>query len=225
MFGRYRTQHEPEVRRTVRLVIDSLEGRIDDRDLRARLIERDRRLKLEVESSHPLGYVAGTLASVFPEAKFIITVREPLRWLRSRLNFHYQVHPRAWTEYRDYFWLQRHESYASEERVLEEYDLCSLDTYLSQYADHYERVFTEVPAERRILVRTAEINQAAPEIAGFLGVDAAKLVRAHSNRSDDKITPLDHIDDGYVRSRILQHCGDLLEQVFPERIPYYTGLA
>jgi hypothetical protein len=225
VFSMYRTQHEPEVRRTNSLVIDYLEGRLGDGELRDRLIERDRRLNLELESAHPLGYLAEALVEIFPAATFIVTVREPLDWLHSRLNFHHKVHPRAWAEYRKYFWIRRHTGYAPEERILERYDLCSLDTYLSQYADHYERVLSAVPEERRLVVRTSRINDDIQTIAAFIGASPGNVAEAHSNRSDDKIKPLDEIDDRFVRERILHHCGSLIERFFPERLSFYQELS
>jgi hypothetical protein len=218
----YRAQHEPETQQTNRLIIHYLEGEISKKDLQASLVKRDRRLRLEMESAHPLGYASGVLADTFPDALFIVTLREPLSWLRSRLNFHYKNNPPAWVEYRNYFWVQRHKGFAPEELPLQNYGLCSLDTYLSQYADHYARVLTEVPEERRMLLRTSEINDRLPDIAKFLGVNPDKLLTSHSKRSDNKIRPLDEIDNAFVKERIMYHCGDLISQFFPEKLEFYT---
>ncbi|CAN5553521.1 hypothetical protein BH23BAC1_BH23BAC1_48150 [soil metagenome] len=219
----YRARHEQEVEKTNRLVIDLLEGKIDNDKLSQFLKERDRRLNLEMESSHPLGYLSNYLATLFPNSLFIITVREPLSWLKSRLNFHYKVHPKAWNEYRDYFWTQRNGSYNPEEKLLENYGLCSLDVYLSQYADHYRRVLEGVPEERRLIVRTSEIIEKIPDMAKFLGANPKKIVGAHMKRSENKITPLDEIDENYVKGRIFYHCESLINQFFPEKLLLYKN--
>jgi Sulfotransferase domain len=209
-FGsRYRAAHEPEVLATNALVIDFLEGRTAQHDLVARLRERDKRLDLELESAHPLAYLSGVLADTFPDAKFLITVREPQAWLRSRLQYHYTNNPPDWAAYRDYFWRRHHVGYPREESVLEQYGLYSLDTYLRQYADHYRRVLRDVPENRRLVIATAEIDGSLPRIAGFLDIPASKLAIKRKKRSKSAVQPIDAID--YVRSRIDWHCKELME--------------
>ncbi|RZM76531.1 sulfotransferase [Leptolyngbya iicbica] len=217
----YRSGHEPETKKTNRLIIDYLEGEVSVDTLKQKLRERDERLRLEVESAHPLGYVSGVLAEIFPHALFIVTLREPLSWLRSRLNYHYSANPSAWEEYRDYFWTQRHQKYEPEEIALQKWNLCSLDTYLSQYADHYNRVLSQVPESRRLLVLTSDINLRLPEIANFVGANPRKLLIAHSKRSDNKIDPLDSINKQFVDERIMHHCGDLISNFFPDKLRDY----
>jgi hypothetical protein len=79
----YRAAHEPEcglVTQAVAKILgepiaapDSLDKRAEHPDIAAWLRARDRRLNLEVEASHPLGYMAPWLAEVFPDAGFLIT--------------------------------------------------------------------------------------------------------------------------------------------------------
>ena len=54
----YRAKHEPEARQTNRLVINYLEGEISKKELQASLVKRDQKLRLEMESAHPLGYLS-----------------------------------------------------------------------------------------------------------------------------------------------------------------------
>lgn len=210
----YRVAHEPETEQTNRLIIHYLENKITKKSLIQELKKRDRRLNLEMESAHPLGYVAGDLAEIFPKALFIITIREPLSWLKSRLNYHHKRHPPAWEEYRDYFWIQKNTEYAPEEQILKEYNLCSLDTYLQQYADHYRRVLAEVPEDRRMIIKTSDINQSLPLIAEFLGQSSINLEPKHSNREENKIQPLEAIDAQFVQEKIDFHCHDLITRFF-----------
>jgi hypothetical protein len=222
-FPFYRSQHEAEVEETNRLVISYLEGRLNAVQVKNQIVLRDQRLSLELESSHPLGYLCDVLASTFSEAKFIVTLREPLDWLHSRLNFHHRVDPPAWREYRSYFWIRNHHGYAPQEKELEKYGLCGLDTYLAQYADHYARVLTSVPKDRRIVVKTSELHERLWEIAEFTGASPSRVRFEHRNESSSKIRPLDSIDPEYVRARILSHCESLIRDFFPERLDFYLG--
>ena len=214
----FRSDHEPEYERIIRLVIDHLEGRCELSSIKTQLVERDKRLWLEMESCHLLGYVAEVLRDAFPASLFIVTIRDPLSWLRSRLNYHYAVNTEGtpWQEYRDYFWYRRHEGYPSEESILAEYDLCSLDTYLNQYADHYKRVFSAIPPERCLVIRTKEISDNIERIGNFLAVESSRLSVSHRNRRTDKIEPLSEIDSRYVRELVVRHCSELIDQYFPD---------
>ncbi|MEM1127728.1 MAG: sulfotransferase [Bacteroidota bacterium] len=217
-----RAQHEPEPQRTNRLVLAYVQGQLDREAAKAYLIRRDRRLRLEMESAHPLGYMAGLLAEAFPEARFVVTIREPLAWLRSRLNYHHEADPPAWREYRAYFLEDGEQGRPPEEAPLAPYGLSSLDTYLSQYADHYQRVFAEVPPARRLLVKTAALSDRLSDIARFIGAEAEPLERAHSKRTTKPITPLDEMDPGYVRAKIWRHCEALIRAHFPDRVGVYA---
>ncbi len=217
----YRTAHEAKTQKTNQLIIDWLEKKIDKAELQRRLIERDRQLKLELESAHPLGYISDILVETFPNAKFIITIREPHSWLKSRLNFHYKTDPPAWRLYRDYFWKQRHRGYANEEQILMKFNLFSLDTYLSQYADHYNRVLNQIPKERFLLIKTSELNSSLLTISQFLGIKENKIRIAHSKQSLEKIEPLEQIEPEFVKAKIWYHCHEIITQYFPEKIVSY----
>jgi hypothetical protein len=217
----YRVAHEPQVRKTTQLVIDWLEGRIQRDELQQKLLARDRQLKLELESAHPLGYISGVLADTFPRAKFIVTLREPYSWLESRLNYHHQVSPPAWENYRNYFWIQRNTEYLRQEEILDQLGLCSLDTYLNQYADHYQRVLSEIPKERFLLIKTSEINNSIPFLADYLGVNPQKIRTSHSKQSSNKIQPLKKMEQEFVRSKIWEHCQEIIVNYFPDQINHY----
>lgn len=217
----YRTQHEPEARRTNRLAIDYLEGRVSEFEIRRRLFSRDQRFYLEMEASHPLCYLSGLLVDLFPEAKFIATVREPLDWLRSRLNFHYKVDPPAWREYRSYFWTSRQREYREEECVLRDYGLCSLEVYLLQYADHYRRLKKVMSDDRLMVIRTDDISNMNNQISSFLSIDPSSLSIHHENKSEYVISALDELDMDYVVSQISSYCADLIKSYFPERVKFY----
>ena len=218
----YRAEHEPETEPTNQFVIDYLERKIDSNKGEKFLRERDRRLNLELESAHPLGYASDILAGFFPEAKFIITIREPYSWLESRLNYHFQKDPPAWRSYRQYFWTDRQQNYNDEESFLAKCELCSLDVYLAQYADHYRRVLSSVPENRRLLVKTHELEASVPVIAEFAGIPQDTLQIAHSKRSEGKIQPLKAINPGYTRETIWRHCEKIIRTFFPDTVQKYA---
>lgn len=216
----YKSAHEPETEKTNQIVINWLDGEIGKSELKRILIKRDRRLNLELESAHPVGYISHILAEVFPASKFIITIREPYSWLKSRLNFHHKFHPSAWESYRDYFWLKRNSEYAPEEIFLKEIGLCSLDTYLQQYSDHYSRVLS-LPSHRCLIVKTSDINSSASLLSKFLNINKNSIDVCHSNQTVDKIEPLKEMNSDFVKSKIWQHCNEIITNFFPDSISTY----
>ena len=217
----FRSAHEQDIQEFNHKLINYLEGKIDLANMTQYILERDRLLNLDVESSHPMAYISDILTKCFPDAKFIITIREPYSWLQSRLNYHNRVDPPEWREYRHYFWIRHQHEYSEEEEELEKYGLCSLDVYLSQYADHYHRILRSIPEERRLIVKTNELASLVSNIAKFAGVDFKLLHPSHSNRENDKILPLEKMNANYVRSKIWAHCESLIKDYFPESISDY----
>lgn len=217
----YRSAHEPD---TVALT-EAVAEIIDDRpaincsgeesgakeaftsfDAPAWLQARDRRLNLEVEASHPLGYMAPWLPEVFPEARFVITIREPLRWLKSRLNFHYYKSPPEWQKYRDLIWSRWHKGYHSEEKMLEEMGLYSVDAYLAQYAEQYHLLLRHLPEDRRLVVRTEELDASVERIGAFLGINTGTITRQHANAFSHEESVIDRLPESFVARRIEANC-------------------
>ncbi len=215
------TCHEPDIESTNHHVINYLEGRISARAIRDYIVARDKRFKLEMESTHSLIYISRELAELFPSAKFVVTVREPLSWIRSRINFHFKKHPEEWEEYRQYFWMDRTKVYAKEESSLEEHGLASLDVYLKQYAEHYQLALANLPEDRRLFVTTDHISDETSKIADFLKIKSSLIKVAHSNAEPDKAAFIDEIDRDFLLRKVWKHCEPTIRHFFSERIPFY----
>jgi hypothetical protein len=215
------SQHEANIEDTNHNIINYLENKITQEQMLGYLKKRDQQLQLEMESTHSLIYVANELSSLFPQAKYIVTVREPMDWIRSRINFHFKKHPPEWEEYRQYFWMDKTESYSEEEKILQENDLASLDAYLGQYAQHYALVEKNIPQDRKLTIRMDKISEKTREIADFLNVSAQKIIPEHSNSQPNKAAFIDNLDQQFVIQRIWHHCQGLIEEFFPEQVPYY----
>jgi hypothetical protein len=207
----YRSRHEPEPEHTIKTVLKYLKGRCSRSDVKTAMRERDRRLWLELESFHILAYVSDVIHEIFPNALFLVTVRDPLNWLDSRLNYHYKLKRdgTAWEKYRDYFWFRNHNEYPTEEKILKKYDLCQIDAYLEKYSDHYRRVFSSISDDRRIIIKTEDIDNKTSEISDFLGVTDKSINTSHKNKQSDKISFISQIDDGYLRRRIHDKCSKI----------------
>ena len=117
--------------------------------------------------------------------------------------------------------MDKTEGYTSEETLLEENDLASLDAYLSQYAEHYRLVEKNIPQDRMLIIRMDEISHKNTEIAQFLGIKASKIIPEHSNSQPNKAAFIDQLDQYFVTQKIWRHCQGLIEKFYPEQIPHY----
>jgi hypothetical protein len=214
----YRSGHEVNAG-LLDAICGRLDASLDDRAVERILQRRDGRLLLEMDSANPLVFVIEDLVRLFPEARFILTIRHVLPWLESRVDNH-----RYWGPTRTQ-WLPTWEArygraagHPPEEQVLAEHGLFTLDGYLAGWTAHYRRVLAGVPSDRRLVVRTHEIARSLVEIANFLGIEASTLDagRTHEGRSHVRYRMLERIDPGYLRAKIRQHCAELMARFFPE---------
>lgn len=211
----YRSNHEPEADQLLSFICDLWDGTVHGtHPLRQFLLARDRRLGLEVEASNPLGMVVAELQELFPEACFLLTVRDPRSWLQSQINHQLGRRPPTtnWRRWRDLRFGAGGRSHCAHERPLAERGLYTLDGYLSHWAHHHTLVLDAVPSCRRLVIRTHEIGEKLPEIAAFAGVPASTLDAsgAHSFSSSNTFGVLEQLDPVLVEEKIQQHCMKVL---------------
>lgn len=214
----YGARHEPDIRNTNHEIIQYLEGNRSASDMRDYLKRRDEALSLELESTHSMAYVAEELVTLFPNAKFIVTVRDPYKWIRSRINFHHRVKPPEWEEYRQYFWMSKAGSYPEQEALLKERDLAPLDVYLQQYQEHYDLLDKHLPKDRCLYLKTEDVSQALDTITDFLDLKRGSLIDRVSNTQANKESFISDIDEGYLQAKVWQHCHRFIEDYYPELI-------
>ena len=225
--GGYNAEHEPLHAGTMEQVLAALDGSTSRGDLTRYLRWRDRELYLEMESSHLLAVFIESLVDLFPDSRFILTVRDPRSWLGSMIT--QQLNGREhWAHqttrgpraaffpalHRHLVGGDQHRRWPGEE-VLEEHALFPLDGYLSWWAEHNRTVLEAVPSHRLLVVRTERISQEIGRISDFLGVPAATLSREgeHANRAPKRRGLVDRIDPDLLADRIEHHCAAVLELV------------
>lgn len=213
-----RSAHEPETAETNQIVIGYLSKKLSKNDVMQLLKKRDRRLNLEFESSHPLGYFAEFLPELFENSKFIITYRDPEAWLRSRVNFHKGKDPEEWRAYRNFIWNRHFDSFPEEETTLKDAGLFSLDAYLKQYAEQYELLLAYLPADRTLLLKTEDIDVSTARLETFCGEKTALsgLTSKRTNTYVPANSLLNQIDAQYVVDKLkhFQNSTQLADRLF-----------
>jgi len=220
MFRAYRTYHEPERARVIRIIMARRDGELPASDARKQVRRLDRRKWLEFNSSWFNYFLLDLLLEEFPHAKFVLTIRDCYSWLDSTFN---QLLGREHEEYQRQFhrWYAESMSPGSHQegdRVLAEHGLWPLDGWLRLWSQHNARVLAMVPSDRLLIIRTQDIRHDIPRLAEFLGVPPETLdaSRSHEYKAEKKFGLLSEIDEDYLEACVQARCKDLMERFFPE---------
>ncbi|MGD1921619.1 MAG: sulfotransferase [Pleurocapsa sp.] len=213
----YAAKHEPLKQLTVANIIDWTNGKHSDFKMRSILANRDKYLKLELESSHFLHHVIELLVDIFPKAKFILTIREPVSWLVSEVNQNY-------TSRNSDFWgtLQnfRYGCYGNEyinKSLIDIPNVYPISNYFSYWKDHINKIIDNVPAERLLVIDTFEITNSLNEIASFTGSNQDNFTqeKSWSGKRKSELDLYDLLEKSQVLSQAEEHCGDFIQEKVP----------
>lgn len=224
VFGRhYRAAHEPEYEQVINTAIAASRGVLGERRLADFVRERDARLGLELECSHPLFHLLDALLAEFPEARFVLTIRDCYSWLDSQMNSHLAyIEERCWRDFGEFKYRADALRHPQEEQLLERFGLFTLDGYLSAWAEHNQKVLTSVPPEKLLVIRTQDIGREVARLADFVGASVSRLdtAGAHSFKVDKKFGLLSKLDAQYVDEKVNKYCRALMDTYFPELEDY-----
>ena len=207
LFSAYRSEHEPEAHDLRPLIEQHLRGELPAGTLERYFADKEQRLRLEVDSSFLNGEVIDLLVPWYPDALYVLTVREPRSWLDSKINQMVTFTSPRWIELRNL----RHglpEGHPPEEAALAARNLPTLDGFLAEYARHNRRVVANVPPAQLLVLRTQDIRDRADRLAAFAGVpvDTLNLERSHEFQGPVKHHVLDELDPTYLDAKIEEHC-------------------
>lgn len=217
----YRAAHEPEPDLALDLLVKYRSGQATERQLVDYIRDKDRRLRLEVECAGYDAFLARILAEVFPDALFVVTVRDCFTWANSAINqlLNNPTPGVHWRNWRDSLLGPVADcSYTPEEAILARHGMWNLDRLLASWSLHYHSVLDHVPPERIMLLPTADIGRRIDDLAAFCRISPATLTTkdAHAYKA-----PLDHgllaqLPTDFVDRRAADLCGDLMARFYPD---------
>ena len=217
MFELYRSSHECDAGRMASLAAGVLRGQLDPRSARVRRALRRRTLRyhLEVDAANFLTPFAGTLALLYPDAKFVLTIRDCFSWLDSRVEqFIRNTSFRG--GYADAQYRRFHEAFAPEEAVLRDAGLWPIAAYLRGWAAYNELVLASVPPDRLLVLRTEDLGDSASVLAQFVGGPATTVRTSHANRNVAPSGFLGKVPTPFIVDRAREHCATLMERYWGE---------
>ena len=213
----YRSEHEAEMKMLIENIDNYTNGLVDKEGFKKKIMKRDKKLRLEVDVSHALGYAIDSLIECFPEAKYILTVREPYSWLDSIINQHLNYNNPKYDEFRllrNIYHAKYSTSFSREEKILLSKGLFSLDGYLKYWRFHNLQVLEKIPSENLMVVDISSLSsdKSMNKIAEFIEIPSQSLSkkRRHSYKAIKKHEILSHIPKKYLDYKVLSNCGDLM---------------
>jgi len=218
--GNVAAAHEPQARELIEKYFDWHEGRIDEGEFHEWLHGRERELALEVDSSWFNILILDFLAREFPDARFVLTIRDCYSWANSEfrrvLHNPSQDPPRI--KMRKFLYESAGTPHLPEEQILTECGLYTLDSYLSRWTAHNEKVLATIPKERLFIVRTHEIGRRAFEIADYAGLPrhSVRPKHAHDYRNPVSRNIIRELDRDFLERKVAEHCRPLMARFFPE---------
>jgi len=216
----YRTAHEPHAKELLAIITALQKGVIDKQNFRKHIIYLDNKLQLEFNSSFLNNWQLDVLVAEFPDAKFILTIRDCYSWLNSFINGLFFPHSQIPSENKRFlnmiFGKETH-PYSKEERILYEGGGYTLDGLLSYWVKVNNEVLASVPKSRLLVVKTHEITGQMNKIADFLNIPpkTLDLTKSHMNKSRKHPNILANIDKDYLSAKVNLHCRVLMDKFFP----------
>ncbi|MCC7271596.1 MAG: sulfotransferase [Alphaproteobacteria bacterium] len=219
MFGvRWRSAHEPDWRAIIRLGLDPDASRRGDFLASPALATLVRGWPWEMNSSTLNYHLLPLIRRVHPEARFVLTVRDPVSWVASVCR-HESTRPRRthwdWWEIRRLRFRPDIYRHRADDQALARLGLFSLEGYLRYYARHNRKVLEEVPGDRLLVLAVDRLSR--PEeiarLAGLAGIPVATIARERS-RMHVSETPFDLfsvVDRKVVEDAAASYCGEIWE--------------
>ena len=228
LFGpRYRGAHEGTYLEAMDYLARRRAGTVSERELRRWLRRRDVVVWSGCESSHVLCWFSDLLRTEFPEAKFVVTVRDCYSWANSVIDQHLNTRPASgassdspYTRLRDIYYGEKSTAPGD---VLTELGEYTLEGYLAYWSSHYAYLLDHLEPQEVLFVETKSIGTRSAEIAAFAGVPARTLTleRSHSHRAPKKHDVLGAMDAERVRRAVVELCGPVARRL--ERAPGLGG--
>jgi hypothetical protein len=221
IFENYRSEHHPGADVRLPLAIAWLNNGIRLDQARKILKQQDRLMWLEVESSSLAGILIRPLIEACPDKKFILTMRDVYSWCDSWLDHNINSPPNDSSPWGKLDRVRlRVESFrpTRHDGPLIEHGFPPLAAYFQLWRSHNDLVLESIPNDRLLVVKTQDIVAQIPSMAEWLGIHADTLVpsRGWLFAAPKRHGTLAKLDPVYVRETADAHCGNLMQQYFPD---------
>tara|TARA_A100001391_G_scaffold34822_1_gene19009 strand:+ start:586 stop:1248 length:663 start_codon:yes stop_codon:yes gene_type:complete len=220
MLSNYRSAHEPAAAVSTHQIMLHESGCRSDAHFGRFLNLRDRFLNLEFEASHFLVYACKLLPRLFPQAKFIFTIRDPLSWILSERNQNRSTlrSNGLWREY-ELFRYDGTKPWDRQKTINN--DIFTVEQYIIYWKFHCSSVLDSIPRDQLLIVPTRKIDTMLGEITDFVEIPVSSIQRSNAHRSNKQKSysqEKDCVDErvvkdscqAFIESRLSEFADDLL---------------
>ncbi|MGH8094958.1 MAG: sulfotransferase [Chthoniobacterales bacterium] len=213
----YRAAHEPERAQLLAMILEESRGQIVGKDFYAYLLERDRRLNLEYDIAWANQFIMGYLLEAFPDARFIVLIRDVESWLRAIVgHLLSRKIPSDVRAFLDWWFKPAQYPHSRGDRALATQGLYSMAAFLNAWNRHLNSCIQTIPPDKRLILRTDELNQSHQRLASFLKIPVAQLdtLNGHLNRGTWSGELDGLVERAYLDEMIAQICGENMRRYF-----------
>lgn len=167
-------------------------------------------MDLDLESAHYLHYVVDVLSDINEDSKFVLTVRDPITWIRSEMNKNFQT--AGWKYWR----LLEMYRYERDHNNITQ-GVYTIKSYLKYWKNHIRYVVENVPSDRLMVVDCGVLSDALTHVARFLGADeeAVRYVKHHHDKGLYEFDIFSHLTEVELRRVVREECTSFIEHYVP----------
>jgi len=214
----FRTLHEPGREELLKSLMGFQKGNISRRELKKFVELQETKYWVEVNSSCYNYFILDELLDINPGAKYILTIRNPYAWMNSWYNHQLYGFPKEVMPFFNQVFKADQYEYSAEEEPLKKRNLPPISNLLIYWKSHNNGVIEKVPKKNLLIIKTRQISERFYDIIRFSGFDPTEITprTTHSFILPKKINPLKKVDKHFIKLRVDQYCGDLIQTYFPE---------
>ena len=215
----YRAGHEPERAQILEMIRRESRGEVEEAAFVEYLIRRDQRLNLEYDIAWANQFLLRHMVVAFPAARFVVLVRDPYSWLQSIVGHLISREiPSDVRSFLDWWFKPERYPHTRHDRALQMSGTYSIAALLNAWNQHIDSCTKVVPRERRLFLRTHELDRSHSHLAEFLQIPPESLDarQGHLNQSSwaGKLPSI--VDGAYLSDMIGTICGVNMTCHFPE---------
>jgi hypothetical protein len=194
-----------------------LHGASVTEQVRRELRRRSWQFNLEVDCANFLSPLAGEIAALYDDARFVLLIRDCFSWLDSRIEWLATTSASPmWSENFAARYRRHADVPAREEAALTAAGLLPLASYLRYWAELPERVLREVPRDRVCVLRTEDLDDSNERLARFVGVDPSTIEVVHVNHNPSRTGLLSTVPREFIVERAMEFCSPLMQRFWGE---------
>jgi hypothetical protein len=218
VFGQYRSYHEIDRRRMVPTSARAIAGELSTRQATWEMRRRSIRFGLEVDSTWFLWPFVPDLRALYPDAQFVVLIRDCFSWLDSMVEHWIRTDSRGGPRNkqplrRALFAGADAPSAAADDRALTERGYPPVGAMLERWSTTYTTLIADDPEHRTLVLRTEDLDGAREQLAAFCRVAPSTLATSvRRNAATRREGLLAEVPVRHVIAEAERACGPVMQQ-------------